>query len=151
MVKPDAVHHLGQILDAILQAGVEVTQMRMCRLSAADAQQFYAVHAGRPFYERLVQFMSSGRVVALELQAPTAVARLPPLLQPIFACLKHFFIMSVQILLNFWRTPPGFNTHKFDYEQTLCEAGQALPLRRAALTAVRGVVQMAAIAGSHRL
>lgn len=41
--------------------------MKMCKLSLGEAQQFYAVHQGKPFYDTLTRFMSSGRVVAMEL------------------------------------------------------------------------------------
>ena len=47
----------------------------MCKLSLGEAQQFYAVHQGKPFYDTLTHFMSSGRVVAMELVRPGA----PPL------------------------------------------------------------------------
>ena len=45
------------------------SQMRLCKLSQADVEQFYAVHRGKPFYERLTAFMSSGHVLAMELVA----------------------------------------------------------------------------------
>ena len=41
--------------------------MKMCKLSLGEAQHFYAVHQGKPFYDTLTAFMSSGRVVAMEL------------------------------------------------------------------------------------
>jgi len=41
--------------------------MKMCKLSLGEAQQFYAVHQGKPFYDRLTHFMSAGRIVAMEL------------------------------------------------------------------------------------
>ena len=45
------------------------SQMRLCKLSQAEVEQFYAVHRGKPFYERLTAFMSSGHVLAMELVA----------------------------------------------------------------------------------
>ena len=45
------------------------SQMRLCKLSKAEVEQFYAVHCGKPFYERLTEFMSSGHVLAMELVA----------------------------------------------------------------------------------
>ena len=45
------------------------SQMRLCKLSKAEVEQFYAVHRGKPFYERLTAFMSSGHVLAMELVA----------------------------------------------------------------------------------
>ena len=41
--------------------------MKMCKLTLGEAQQFYAVHQGRPFYDKLTHFMSGGRIVAMEL------------------------------------------------------------------------------------
>ena len=46
---------------------VQCSKMKMCGLSLGEAQQFYAVHQGKPFYGTLTRFMSSGRVVAMEL------------------------------------------------------------------------------------
>lgn len=76
MIKPDAVEagRAGAILAHVEQAGYQVRAMRMARLSRAEAEAFYAVHQGRPFYEELVAFMSSGRVVAMILERANAVA-----------------------------------------------------------------------------
>ena len=48
------------------------SQLRLCRLSRAEVEHFYAVHRGKPFYERLTEFMSSGHVLAMELVAEGA-------------------------------------------------------------------------------
>lgn len=53
MVKPDAIQHLGAILTAIHQAGLSVVNLRMARLSPAEAAEFYAVHRDRPFFPKL--------------------------------------------------------------------------------------------------
>jgi len=76
MLKPDAVSagKSGAILAHIEKSGFGIRAMRMLRLSLVEAEAFYAVHAGRPFYGELVEFMSSGPVVALALEAPDAVA-----------------------------------------------------------------------------
>ncbi|KAK9810340.1 hypothetical protein WJX72_009041 [[Myrmecia] bisecta] len=73
MVKPDAVQHLGKVVEAISHAGFVISNMKMCKLSKTEAQQFYAVHQGKPFYERLTDFMSSGRVVAMEVVGEGAI------------------------------------------------------------------------------
>jgi nucleoside-diphosphate kinase len=75
MLKPDAVSSgkAGAILAHIEKAGFAFRAMRMVRLTRAEAEAFYAVHAERPFYGELVEFMSSGPVVALALEAPNAV------------------------------------------------------------------------------
>lgn len=75
MLKPDAVSSgkAGAILAHIEKSGFAIRAMRMVRLTRAEAEAFYAVHAARPFYGELVEFMSSGPVVALALDAPNAV------------------------------------------------------------------------------
>ena len=76
MIKPDAFEagQAGRILAHIEAAGYTITAMRLVRLTRVEAEAFYAVHRGRPFYEELVAFMSSGRAVALTLGKPGAVA-----------------------------------------------------------------------------
>lgn len=76
ILKPDCVGRnlMGKVLDRIEGAGFEILAMKMLRLTKATAGEFYAVHRERPFYNDLVQFMSSGKSVALALQKPNAVA-----------------------------------------------------------------------------
>lgn len=76
MIKPDAVAtgKVGAILAHVQQAGFEIRALRMVRLSRVEAEAFYAVHQGRPFFEELVSFMCSGRAVAMVLEKPDAVA-----------------------------------------------------------------------------
>ena len=75
MIKPDAFSkgHTGLILDHILKAGFSITSMKLTHLSAEKAGQFYAVHKERPFYGELVDFMSSGPIVAAVLEKENAV------------------------------------------------------------------------------
>jgi nucleoside-diphosphate kinase len=75
MIKPDAVAagYTGAILDKIIKAGFKVTAMKYTSLTAAKAGEFYAVHNGRPFYNDLVSFMSSGPIVAAILEKDNAV------------------------------------------------------------------------------
>ncbi|MFQ5334804.1 MAG: nucleoside-diphosphate kinase [Flavobacteriales bacterium] len=75
MIKPDAMGngHAGAILDIILKAGFRIRAMKMTHLSPADARAFYAVHKERPFYADLVEFMSSGPIVAAMLEKGNAV------------------------------------------------------------------------------
>lgn len=56
--------------------------MRICQLSKAEAASFYAVHQGKPFYDALTDFMSSGKVAAMELVAPDAIAKWRGLIGP---------------------------------------------------------------------
>jgi len=76
MVKPDAVAagNTGNILAMIEQAGFKIAALRMTQLSAAKAGEFYAVHKERPFYGELVDFMSSGPIVAAILEKENAVS-----------------------------------------------------------------------------
>ena len=76
MIKPDAMadEHMGKILAHIQAAGFRFKALKMTRLSQAQAEAFYAVHAARPFYGELVAFMSSGPVLAAVLEKDQAVA-----------------------------------------------------------------------------
>lgn len=78
IIKPDAVEagNAGKILALLEERGFRVMAARMTRLSAEQAGEFYAVHRDRPFYPELVEFMTSGAVMPLALQADDAVARL---------------------------------------------------------------------------
>lgn len=75
MIKPDAVAagNAGKILAHLEGGGFVVRALRQVRLTRPEAEAFYAVHRGRPFYAELVDFMSSGPAVAMALEAPDAV------------------------------------------------------------------------------
>ena len=75
MIKPDAVRdgHIGAILNQITEAGFRISAMKLTQLSTADAQAFYAVHSERPFFGELVEFMTSGPIVAAVLEKDNAV------------------------------------------------------------------------------
>lgn len=75
MIKPDAVRngHIGAILADIQAAGFKIIAMKYTKLSAEKAGEFYAIHKERPFYGELVDFMSSGPIVAAILQKDQAV------------------------------------------------------------------------------
>lgn len=75
MLKPDAVAagNAGAILAHVEKSGFAIKAMRMLRLTRVEAEAFYAVHRERGFYRELVEFMSSGPVVAMALEAPDAV------------------------------------------------------------------------------
>ena len=75
MIKPDAVKsgHIGAILNQICEAGFKIVAMKYTRLSTEKAGEFYAVHAARPFYGELVDFMSSGPITAAILEKDNAV------------------------------------------------------------------------------
>lgn len=75
MIKPDAVKngHIGAILNHITSAGYKIVAMKYTKLSKEKAGEFYAVHKERPFYGELVDFMSSGPIVAAVLSKDNAV------------------------------------------------------------------------------
>jgi nucleoside-diphosphate kinase len=75
MIKPDAVqdHYIGAILHQIQDNDFRIVAMKLTQLTKAQAQAFYAVHSERPFYGELVDFMSSGPIVAAILEKDNAV------------------------------------------------------------------------------
>jgi nucleoside-diphosphate kinase len=78
IIKPDAfgAGHAGEILAHLEREGFRVVAARVLRLSEAQARSFYAVHLGKPFYESLVAFMTSGPCMPLALEGSDAVPRL---------------------------------------------------------------------------
>ena len=76
MIKPEAVEngHIGAILERINAAGFTIVAMKKTALSAEKAGEFYAVHKERPFYAELVDYMSSGPIVAAILEKDNAVS-----------------------------------------------------------------------------
>lgn len=75
ILKPDCVQKnlVGQVLSRIEKAGFTLLGMKMVRLTRETAGGFYAVHRGRPFYDELVRFMSSGVCVPIALEKENAV------------------------------------------------------------------------------
>lgn len=75
MIKPDAFRngHSGAILDRIIKEGFQIKALKMVKLSAEKAGEFYAIHKERPFYGELVSFMSSGPIIAAILEKDNAV------------------------------------------------------------------------------
>lgn len=76
MIKPDATSkgYTGAILDQIIKAGFKIKAMKWTNLTPTQAGQFYEIHKERPFYGELVEFMSSGPIVAAILEKENAVA-----------------------------------------------------------------------------
>ncbi|MGB5171872.1 nucleoside-diphosphate kinase [Eudoraea sp.] len=75
MIKPDAVEngHIGAILEKITSAGFKIVAMKYTQLSKRDAQEFYAIHRERPFFDELVSFMTRGPIVSAILEKDNAV------------------------------------------------------------------------------
>ena len=76
IIKPDAVKKnvTGDILNMIHAAHFRIIGMRMMEITHEQAEGFYAVHAGKPFFSSLCEFMSSGPIVALALEKENAIA-----------------------------------------------------------------------------
>lgn len=77
IIKPDAVSsgQHGEILSRIHKAGFKIVAIKTMRLTKQEAGGFYAVHKERPFFSELTDFMSSGKIVALVLEAEGAIAK----------------------------------------------------------------------------
>jgi nucleoside-diphosphate kinase len=77
IIKPDATRRnlTGKINAVIEDAGLRIVGQRRIKLSRAEAEQFYDVHRGKPFYDELVSLMTSGPVVVQVLEGESAVAR----------------------------------------------------------------------------
>jgi nucleoside-diphosphate kinase len=105
IIKPNAVRtgKTGPILAMINEAGFEISAMRMVRLTKPQAEAFYSVHKGKPFYEGLIDFMTSGAVVVMILKHNNAVEEFRKLIgntDPAKAepgTIRKLFAVSVQM------------------------------------------------------
>ena len=77
IIKPDAFARKlsGKIIDRIEQEGLSISGIKVLRVSAGQAADFYAVHKGKPFFDELISFLSSGKIMALGLEGENAIAR----------------------------------------------------------------------------
>ena len=77
ILKPDAVcqNHIGEIISRFEKSGLKIIAAKMMHLSLDQAKAFYNVHAHRPFFEELVTFVSSGRIMVLVLEGEDAIAK----------------------------------------------------------------------------
>ena len=75
MIKPDAVesNNIGNITQMISDAGFKIKAMKLTQLTKGQAEEFYSVHNERPFYGELVEYMTSGPIVAAVLEKDNAV------------------------------------------------------------------------------
>ena len=75
MLKPDSIENgnIGNILQMITDAGFSIKAMKYTQLTESQAKEFYAVHAERPFYGELVEYMTSGPIIAAILEKDNAV------------------------------------------------------------------------------
>lgn len=84
IIKPDAVaqNAIGAIINTVESAGLRVIGLRHLRLSQAQAEGFYGVHRERPFFQKLVAFMTSGPCVVMALEGDSAIQRWRELMGP---------------------------------------------------------------------
>ena len=77
IIKPDIVgkNSIGNVIAYLEKAGLRIVAMKMCHLSKQEAEGFYAVHTGKPFFDPLVRFMTSGPVIVMALEGENAVLR----------------------------------------------------------------------------
>ncbi|WP_163499635.1 nucleoside-diphosphate kinase [Helicobacter suis] len=77
IIKPDGVKKriIGKIITRFEEAGLEVVKIKRLRLSKKQAEDFYAIHQERPFFNDLIAFMTSGEVVVMVLEGPNAVEK----------------------------------------------------------------------------
>jgi nucleoside-diphosphate kinase len=82
MVKPDAVlrGHVGEVIRRFEAAGLTIRALKMVWMDRREAEGFYQVHRGRPFFDSLTRFMSSGPTVAMVLEGPDAITRVRTLM-----------------------------------------------------------------------
>jgi nucleoside-diphosphate kinase len=77
IIKPDGVsrHLIGEVLQRLEKADLKIVATKMIKMTKAQAKGFYKVHEGKPFYESLTDFMSSGPCVVMVLEGEDAIAR----------------------------------------------------------------------------
>jgi nucleoside-diphosphate kinase len=77
IIKPDGVAKglVGEVIRRFEKAGFRIVALKMVQLSKKEAEGFYAVHRGKPFYGTLTDFMSSGPCVAMILEGPDGIAK----------------------------------------------------------------------------
>ena len=77
IIKPDAVERnlIGSIIKIIEDNNIKINQMKMLELTSSMAEEFYNIHKGKPFYEKLISYMTSGPVVLMVLEGKDVVKR----------------------------------------------------------------------------
>ena len=82
IIKPDGVaqNNIGDVLRTFEENQFKIVAMKMLRLTKQQAEGFYSVHRGKPFFDSLTTFMSSGRIIVMVLEADNAIERLRQLM-----------------------------------------------------------------------
>lgn len=77
IIKPDAYSkgYAGKIIDIIIQENLSIIGMKLVKLSKEKAEEFYSIHKGKYFFERLCNFMSSGKIIVIALEAENAIKK----------------------------------------------------------------------------
>ncbi|HSR11515.1 MAG TPA: nucleoside-diphosphate kinase [Thermodesulfobacteriota bacterium] len=77
IIKPDGVAKglIGEVIKRFQSAGIKIVAMKMIHMSKKEAEGFYAVHKGKPFYNSVTDFMSSGPCVVMILEGPNVIAK----------------------------------------------------------------------------
>ena len=77
IIKPDGVRRklVGTVLNRVERAGLKIRGLKTLRLSRHQAEQFYAVHEGKPFYKPLIEFMTSGPIVVMVIGGHGSIER----------------------------------------------------------------------------
>lgn len=82
IIKPDCLSKMGSIFDRVTSEGFIICQAKMVQLSPKEASEFYAEHEGKPFFERLISFMTSGPIIAFEVTGEEAVTKWREIIGP---------------------------------------------------------------------
>ena len=82
MIKPDGVEngHIGEIINRIERVGLKIERMELARISMQEAEANYAEHKGKPFYDGLIEYITSGPVVKMVVSGEGAVATMRKLM-----------------------------------------------------------------------
>ena len=104
IVKPDGVqkHLIGEVIKRFEERGLKVTALKMISMSKKEAEGFYAVHRGKPFFESLTTFMSSGPSVVMVLEGDGAISKTRELMgatdpkQARQGTLRHQFATNIE-------------------------------------------------------
>ncbi|MEZ0393938.1 MAG: nucleoside-diphosphate kinase [Desulfurococcaceae archaeon] len=84
MIKPDGVRRklVGEIISRIERKGLEIKALKMVRLTRERAEEFYSVHRGKPFFNSLIEFITSGPVVAMVVEGESAISVVRTMIGP---------------------------------------------------------------------
>jgi len=82
MIKPSSYTHIGKIIDIVEQNGFVIGNLKMTKMTLADAQEFYAEHKGKPFFDELTNFMCSDFIVGMELISENSIQKWRTLIGP---------------------------------------------------------------------